>query len=63
MIRKPTHTAPRRGGLRRKATASMEAVIATGLTFPFAVFMLIVGIASLRRLWHVVASLVGWPYL
>jgi hypothetical protein len=47
-----------RGGL-----ASVEAVMSTAITFPAAVFLLVLGVRACKSLFHTIGVLVGWPYL
>ena len=47
----------------RRALASLEAVLATGITIPILAFLLHVGFVACRRYFQIVAELVGWPYL
>lgn len=48
---------------RRRGLAPLEAVIATGLVFPFAVVMFWIGMKICIVFHHVVGTLVGWPYI
>lgn len=52
-----------RGSLRRAGLASLEAVLATAMTLPVVVFLLWLGSKACIRLFHVIGTLVGWPYL
>lgn len=47
----------------RKGLASLEAVFATAMTLPVIVFLLWLGTKACIRLFHVIGTLVGWPFL
>jgi len=49
--------------VKRRGIASLEAVMATAITVPMFVLLLKLGLILLRWLYHVVATLVGWPCL
>ncbi len=49
--------------LCRRGMASMEAVMATGVSMPFAAALFYMGLRACKNLYHVCGSLVGWPYL
>lgn len=56
-------TRPDRWRLRRLGMASLEAVIATAITLPVVIFLLYMGTRACIRLFHVIGTLVGWPFL
>jgi hypothetical protein len=43
--------------------ASLEAVLATGVSLPVAVFLFYLGVRACRGLYHAIGNLVGWPYM
>ncbi len=49
--------------LRRRALASLETVLALLITLPVLIVLLYIGFQACRRLYQVIATLVGWPYL
>jgi len=53
----------RRLRLRRLGLASLEAVFATAITLPVVIFLLWLGSKACIRLFHVIGTLVGWPFL
>jgi len=52
-----------RSRLRRLGLASLEAVFATAMTLPVVVFLLWLGTKACIRLFHIIGTLVGWPFL
>jgi hypothetical protein len=48
---------------RRRGLASLELVLATGIAVPFAAGLMFLGFQACKRLYHVIGTLVGWPYL
>lgn len=49
--------------LRRRGASTYEAVIATGITLPFAAGLFFIGRAACGRLYQIIESLIAWPYL
>ena len=47
----------RHGGL-----ASLEAVMATGITIPLATYMIVTGLRICRAYYQLLSTLVCWPY-
>jgi hypothetical protein len=43
--------------------AALEVVIATGITLPAVAFLFYGGVRACKNLFHVIGSLVGWPFL
>lgn len=46
----------------RRGMASLEVVLATGVTFPVVGGMFYLGVRACRNLFHVIGNLVGWPF-
>ncbi|MDB5339234.1 MAG: hypothetical protein JWN70_4853 [Planctomycetaceae bacterium] len=49
--------------LRRRAAATIEIVLALGVSLPFVGILFMGGLRGCRNLWHVIANAVGMPYL
>ena len=49
--------------LCRRGMASLEAVFATAITLPVVIFLLWLGSKACIRLFQVIGTLVGWPFL
>ena len=47
---------------KRKAMASMEAVLATAISLPAAVALLYLAFRMCRHVFQAIAHLIGWPY-
>ena len=47
----------------RRAAASIEAVMATAVSFTAASLLAYNGMRACRNLYHAIANLVGWPFL
>ena len=46
----------------RKGLSSLEVVMATGVTVPIVLFLLLAGMQLVREFYQNVATLVCWPY-
>ena len=60
VVKKPNR---RRQCRARRGMAPIESVMALGIVFPMAVVLYMIAQKSLCNLYHVVAHLVGYPYL
>jgi hypothetical protein len=47
----------------RRGTASLEAILTIGIVVPIAYALMVLGMRACRQLFHVIGTLVGWPYL
>lgn len=54
---------PRRWRVYRRAAATIEIVLALGVSLPFVGILFVGGLRGCRNLWHVIANTVGMPYL
>jgi hypothetical protein len=61
-LRFPTNFG-RQGSRLRRAAASLEVVMVTGVSFPAAVILYYLAMRACRGLYHVMGNWVGSPYM
>jgi hypothetical protein len=47
----------------RRGLASLEAVMATAVTFPMAALLFVWGLRACRQIYAIIGPSIGWPYL